>query len=171
MKTFIIGDTHFNHKNIIQLCNRPFPNINAMNEALIKNWNRVVGKGDIVYTLGDFALCNKEKIAYFLERLNGSKYLVKGNHDGYSIKTYMDLGFEKVYDKPIIYKDFYIFSHEPMFITNEMPYANCYAHVHNDPRYVDYSVNTFCASAERIGFTPIEIDKAIALMCSCEESS
>ena len=51
---FIIADAHLFHKNIINYCGRPFENVEEMNNTIIKNWNRVVGKHDIVYVLGDF---------------------------------------------------------------------------------------------------------------------
>ena len=41
---FIIGDPHFWHRAIINYCNRPFETVEEMNETLIKNWNKVVGK-------------------------------------------------------------------------------------------------------------------------------
>ena len=43
-KVFFTSDTHFKHANIIKFCERPFGSIEEMNEALIANWNRVVGK-------------------------------------------------------------------------------------------------------------------------------
>ena len=48
-KIFLIGDMHFMHRNIIKYCNRPFKDVEDMTEKLIKNWNSVVGKNDIVY--------------------------------------------------------------------------------------------------------------------------
>lgn len=54
--TFFTSDTHFNHANIIRFCNRPFKDVEQMNETLIANWNRVVGTNDIVFHLGDFCL-------------------------------------------------------------------------------------------------------------------
>ena len=80
-----------------------------------------------------------------------------GNHDGYNIKKYYEAGFEKVYDKPIIYQDFFfILSHKPLYITENMPYVNIFGHVHNNPEYTDYTSNTFCVSCERINYKPIE---------------
>jgi calcineurin-like phosphoesterase family protein len=49
MKFFFTADTHFNHDNIIEYCNRPFKNAEEMNDTLIINWNSVVGEHDTVY--------------------------------------------------------------------------------------------------------------------------
>jgi calcineurin-like phosphoesterase family protein len=51
-----------------------------MNEALVVNWNSVVKPEDVVYYLGDFSLAFRA-IELYSHRLNGTKYLVPGNHD------------------------------------------------------------------------------------------
>lgn len=136
-----------------------------MTEKLIKNWNSVVGKNDIVYVVGDFALCGKQKIIEIGNRLNGRKRLILGNHDGASIATYREAGFEFVYNHSIVLDDFYIISHIPMeSISVNAPFANVFAHVHDDPTYKDCSCRSFCVSAERINYTPIlfeDIKKSI----------
>lgn len=164
MKTFVIADTHFGHPNIIKYCDRPFVTTGEMDRQLIEKWNSVVGKDDIVYHLGDFALGNITKVSEYRKQLKGKIFLIQGNHDDYNIKRYYEAGFDKVYDKPIIYQDFFILSHRPLFVTESMPYANIYGHVHNNPEYTDYSSNTFCVSAERISYTPILFDEVIRLM-------
>lgn len=148
-KTFFIGDPHFFHENIIKYENRPFSNALVMNEALIKNWNKRAGKGDRVIVVGDFALANKEKIREVLSRLNGYKILVMGNHDGYNANFYREAGFDEVYKYPIIFNKFWIISHEPMYINENMPYVNIFAHVHSNPMYKDYTNQTICVSVER----------------------
>lgn len=79
--TFFTSDTHFGHENIIKFCKRPYANVEEMNEALIENWNKVVGKDDIVFHLGDFALGGSTVWNSTLDRLNGKIYLIFGNHD------------------------------------------------------------------------------------------
>lgn len=85
---YFISDTHFNHSNIIEYCNRPFNDIKEMNDTLINNWNSVVKKDDIVYHLGDFALADEEKLKELYSKLNGTIILIRGNHDGKSAKYY-----------------------------------------------------------------------------------
>lgn len=79
---YYTSDLHFGHKNIIQLTSRPFSSVEEMDEVLIKNWNNKVTKNDLVYILGDFTWYNSvEKNLKILERLNGTKHLILGNHD------------------------------------------------------------------------------------------
>ena len=78
---YFTADSHFNHANIIKFCNRPFNNVEQMNETLIDNWNQVVGKDDIVFHLGDFCLGGAAEWTKLLDRLNGKIYLILGNHD------------------------------------------------------------------------------------------
>ncbi|MCX6253807.1 MAG: hypothetical protein NTV31_04940 [Bacteroidia bacterium] len=50
-KTFLIADTHFGHKGIIEMCNRPFQNMRAMNRYMIRRWNECVKEDDLVFFL------------------------------------------------------------------------------------------------------------------------
>ena len=169
-KIFLIGDCHFGHHNIIKYCNRPFVDVEDMTRKQISYWNSVVGKNDIVYVVGDFALCGKQKIIEIGKQLNGRKRLILGNHDQASVNTYCEAGFEFVYNHPIVLDDFYIISHIPMVgISENTPFANIFAHVHDDPTYKDFSCRSFCVSAERINYTPINFEAIKKLMKAAEE--
>ena len=74
------SDLHLGHKNIVDLCNRPFRNVEEMDAALIENWNRKVREKDLVYLIGD-AVWDKRKLGFYMEQLSGKKILVVGNHD------------------------------------------------------------------------------------------
>ena len=81
MKKYIIADTHFNHKNIIDYCNRPFNDIDEMECEIINRWNNKVNSNDDVYILGDVFYRYKKDRADFLKKLNGRLHLIIGNHD------------------------------------------------------------------------------------------
>lgn len=83
---WVISDTHWFHKNIIEYNERPFENWEDMNEKMIEAWNNKVGKKDLVYHLGDLAMGNgmgpnHEHLVKLLNRLNGRIVLIVGNHD------------------------------------------------------------------------------------------
>ena len=52
-KVFFTGDLHFGHENVIAFDRRPFATVEEMDAELIRRWNNKVGKGDLVYLLGD----------------------------------------------------------------------------------------------------------------------
>ena len=160
-KTFFIADTHFGGENIRRYENRPFQNAEEMDEKLIANWNTVVGTEDTVYVLGDFSDYNDvEKEAEILKKLNGTKILVMGNHDRHrTAQDWREIGFFECYAMPVIYEGFFMLSHEPLYISTNMPYANLYGHVHANPSYKDASKQSVCVSVERIDYIPIEFEK------------
>jgi len=47
------SDTHFGHDRDFVWGVRGFKNVDEMNKEIIKRWNSVVAKDDIVYHLGD----------------------------------------------------------------------------------------------------------------------
>lgn len=94
--TFFTSDTHFNHANIIKFCNRPFKDVEQMNDVMIANWNSVIGKDDTGFHLGDFCLGGAAEWTKILDRLNGKIYLIMGNHDLKNIRQGFISRFEHV---------------------------------------------------------------------------
>lgn len=78
---YFTSDHHFGHKNIIQFSNRPFTDVDEMDEVLIQKWNEKVAPEDDVYHLGDVGLSSSGKLRKILDRLNGKIYLINGNHE------------------------------------------------------------------------------------------
>lgn len=92
METYIISDTHFNHKSMILQKWRHFKTVLGMNEYIIKMWNKTVGKDDLVYHLGDVALGGYTQYLEEIEpRLNGKIVYIKGNHDSNSLTPIQSL--------------------------------------------------------------------------------
>lgn len=94
---FVWSDTHFGHAAVIQYSARPFAHVSEMNEALIKNYNAVVGHNDTVLWVGDCFFTPVHVAAQILSEMNGKKLLVRGNHDG-SHGRMKRIGFHDVYD-------------------------------------------------------------------------
>lgn len=169
MNTFLISDTHFGHVGVTQFLNsdgsklRPWDNIEEMDEALVENWNKVVRPKDTVIHLGDVVI-NRRALPT-CARLNGTKLLVKGNHDVFRLEEYTpyfkDIFGAKQFDE-------YILTHIPVH-TRELGRfkGNVHGHLHSnvvtktvfdgswygqkevvDERYT-------CVSVEHIGYTPV----------------
>lgn len=161
MSVYLWADPHFGHKNIIKYENRPFSSVEEMDEALINNWNSVVSKDSIGIMLGDLSFHSISKTSDIVQRLNGTLWLITGNHDSASLELYKSMGFYHVYDKPVIYMDYFILSHKPLYINENMPYINIFGHVHSQKQYVDFSTQSYCVSVERIGYKPILFNQIV----------
>lgn len=81
MANFYISDLHIGHENILRFDNRPFADVNEMNNKLIENWNARVHSNDTVYILGDFIWVKESEWPSIVGSLAGNKVLIWGNHD------------------------------------------------------------------------------------------
>ena len=85
MNYFFTSDTHFDHKNLLNIIpelGRYFGNIDHYNETLIDAWNTWIENGDLVYHLGDFGFFKDvDRLEEIIKMLNGKIFLILGNHD------------------------------------------------------------------------------------------
>jgi calcineurin-like phosphoesterase family protein len=153
----MISDTHWSHKNIIDYCNRPFLDTNDMDRVMLEKWNSVVKKDDLVYHLGDVAFVNDGDFKKLMAKLNGRKFLICGNHDRKRATWYMENGFEWASRYPIIYDNFIILSHEPVFLNTNSVFANVHGHIHQCD-YDDHMGKHFNVSVEKLDYAPIRYD-------------
>jgi calcineurin-like phosphoesterase family protein len=94
---FFASDHHFGHANILNFKRddgvtplRVFEDVNHMNEYMVMQHNRVVGHNDKVYFLGDVTMARNAEGLKVLGRMNGTKILIKGNHDACKVSQYME---------------------------------------------------------------------------------
>ena len=80
-KIWFTSDTHFGHQKEFLWAPRGFNSIEEHDEAIIHNWNEVVGPNDDVYHLGDVMLNDNEHGLECLKKLNGKIHIIIGNHD------------------------------------------------------------------------------------------
>ena len=94
--TWFISDVHFGHSGVLyyhpqrreaagitleELQTNKKEAVRKHDEWLINLWNETIKKDDVVYFLGDFSWYNKEDTEKLLGKLNGKKFLIRGNHD------------------------------------------------------------------------------------------
>lgn len=167
-EVFFIADTHFDHSNILTFENngrrvRQFDSIEEMNDTIIYNWNSVVRKSnDVVYHLGDITL--KQSSLPILDRLNGRKFLVRGNHDTAKTSTYLKY-FEEVFSILPFKAHGLVLSHVPIHPSSlERWGVNVHGHLHTEnimlhlgANYYEKDPRYFCVSCEQINYTPISL--------------
>lgn len=151
------SDPHFGHNNMAVL--RGFKDFYHQDEHIICKWNETVKKKDTTWILGDITM---EKANYdILNRLNGYKRVVLGNHDqGNHTKILLNYvnsihGLTKIRFKK--YGSVFL-SHSPIH-PQELDYRvsfNIHGHVHEnsikDKRYIN-------VCAEVINYTPKTIEE------------
>ena len=151
---FMSSDLHLNHKNIIRYCDRPFKNVNDMNNTLVSNWNKMINPHDTVYYLGDLSFRNHTE--YWKSLLNGRIIYIKGNHDRFRAYPY----------KFIIYADMDFFlTHNPQNkISNQI--WTIHGHSHNNPHHplINHEDKTINVSCDVTNYTPINMDSIIDMI-------
>lgn len=99
--TFFASDHHLGHANIIKFTDnqgnalRAFASIEEHDEHIIAQHNKVVGQKDTIWFGGDVVI-NRRYLS-LIQRFNGRKRLVLGNHDIFKNKDYFNAGFEDLH--------------------------------------------------------------------------
>lgn len=127
-------------------------------ELIIKNWNNVVGKNDVVWFLGDFCFGRRDIVKQYKDRLNGICHMILGNHDNYSDKIYLDAGFRTVSRYPVILKGKFILSHAPLQNVKKLKsFYNIFGHVHSLKIFKNSTKRYSCVCLERSELTPARL--------------
>ena len=90
---FLVSDTHFGHAGVCRFMRndgvtklRPWTDPAEMDEFMVAAWNERVRPNDKVYHLGDVVMSRKS--LPIMNRLNGDKVLIRGNHDIFKDEDY-----------------------------------------------------------------------------------
>ena len=130
-----------------------------MNEYIIQKWNLVVNDKDIVYHLGDVGFGTLQQLKEIIARLNGTKILLKGNHDfKFGTNAWKEIGFSEVYKKKMIL-DNLLLTHAPTQDVGQNQ-INVFGHIHDKPldKIFDKK-NHICVSCDVTNYAPISIEE------------
>ena len=138
MTTWLTSDWHLGHRNIIKYCQRPYADVDTMNQDMIARHNGLVAGSDTVWVLGDVVMSSQ--FLPLVSRFNGRKILVPGNHDAAwrgtdkwrpeNVDKYLEAGFAEVIHEP-----------QPLRVggidvqLSHFPYL---ADTHDSPRFVQW---------------------------------
>lgn len=157
-KVFFTSDLHFGHENALRFDKRPFASVEEMDAELIRRWNTKVGKGDLVYVLGDMIWkSRKGEAEQIIRSLNGQIILIKGNHDRFlhNAKAKAALAGVKDYDDICVTledgtKRRCILSHYfiPMYNGHRHKTIHLHGHSHKtDESVMEYMISAFLNGA------------------------
>lgn len=165
---YYTADLHLCHKNIIDICIRPFKDIDQMNNTIIQNWNKKINNKDTVYIIGDIAYPKNTddviQVIKLLKRLNGNKILIQGNHDWRLLKN---IEFCELFKIITIYKEIkdndrrVVLFHYPIEDWNYQRYGSYHIHGHVHDNIVINIPNRFNAGVDVQNFYPVTLDELI----------
>jgi calcineurin-like phosphoesterase family protein len=166
MSIFLISDNHFDAYPYLykvfprnELCkydntlleNR-LKNNDLINKEMINGWNSVVSDDDLVISIGDFCYTDPRP---WLDKLNGNKIMLRGNHDnwceGYAGDWHMILEYKKM--------RFYV-THDPAYVPRDWKEWVIHGHHHNMPGFpfINGDRKNINVACELVDYTPVDID-------------
>lgn len=111
---------------------RPFQSTKEMDQRMIEEHNKLVKPSDHWYCLGDISMMRPRFVREQVTAMNGHKRLIRGNHDIFKSKEYMEVGFEELYG--MRYIDGICFTHFPIHPRSVGRYAGVvHGHIHDGP--------------------------------------
>jgi calcineurin-like phosphoesterase family protein len=171
-RTWFTSDLHFNHKNIIRFSNRPFANVDEMNEAMISNWNELVDPQDDIYMLGDFAFVNKKsQVENLFRRLNGHIHWIFGNHDK-SFRNSEGCAWSGDYKEIKVGTQKFVLSHYPMVSWNGqyrgtiMLHGHCHGNLKHDGTKLRLDVGVDCWD-----WKPVSVEQILSEIDSIKKNN
>lgn len=149
-----MGDTHFDHANIIKYCQRPFADVKAMNDAILANL-KVIAPDDIFYFMGDLNMGKGSRV-WWLSQLPGKVTFIKGSHDR-GIHPPEFNGIKVLYSQ-IVAVDGLLFRliHDPNQMTNWDGWT-IHAHVHNTAPFINRELKRVNVAVEATDYKPINL--------------
>ena len=165
MTKYLISDLHLGHEAIIRHCDRPFADVDEMNETLIDNWTSVVDTDDIVVFLGDLGRFAEEtSLRRWIDELSGRVIFVEGNHD--SPDPYVGgLNTHRHYELSHGDRTFCC-THDPADVPRSWDGWTLHGHHHDDDAYpfVDPVSRRVNLSVEVIGYRPLRLDDLLGYL-------
>jgi len=144
-------------------------------EWLVKEvFNKYIKRNHSVYILGDLSMAKRQEAEKFIDRLNGDKFLILGNHDKNidtstrfaQITQIKDFRFKR----PGIDINISL-CHYPMASWDKKPHGawHLYGHVHGRYKNPGLSLDVGIDNAE-IGWRPINLYEVIQIMADKEKT-
>lgn len=158
MNYWVISDTHFDHDNILIIGSRPL----NCDEMVLKNMERI-RPNDVLIHLGDLCLGRDQIWSERMSTFGIKRWLVRGNHDNWSVGKYLKYGWDFVSDAIVLESFGYkiLLSHKP--IVGNWFDVNIHGHlhrgIHREAMLKDGK--HFLFSLENLGYKPVSLEKIL----------
>jgi calcineurin-like phosphoesterase family protein len=160
---WLVADWHFGERRLNMMC-RPFSSTEEHDRALINNHNRCVKPDDVVLCVGDVTSIDAPHCLPLVGQLNGTKILIRGNHD----EPHSDSDLREYFAFVIGNGEGLKFEYEniPLFATHYPTQGlqdrfNIVGHVHGAWRF---QLNMLNVGVDNFGFAPCDISRVPMLM-------
>lgn len=183
-RLFVIADTHFGweaactrHTRDDGAPLRPFAHADEADAVMIERWNALVKPNDHVWHLGDVAV--RRRGLALVKQLNGHKRLVRGNHDIWRTRDFLNAGFEEIHGCKVISPNTQqgimgaVLTHIPIH-PGSLPRwgLNVHGHTHankvfnlfpsnGQPDWSVYDRRYVCVSVEQTNYAPVPLDELL----------
>jgi calcineurin-like phosphoesterase family protein len=160
MKRFVTADWHIGEDRM-EIMQRPFKDQREMIEVMVERHNAIVAPDDLVYVVGDVCYQKYPEFLAEVDRFNGKKIVIRGNHDRVFTDDQLLKHFQQVVPEgeglelDVNGINCYL-THYPSCGSEDM--FNLVGHIHGAWKFQLNSVNI---GVDANHFSPHDLDKAI----------
>lgn len=167
---FVTSDLHFGHDRPFVYNPRLYQSIEEHDDDIVRRWNSIVGPEDEVYILGDLMLNDNENGIDCLNRLNGIKHFIIGNHDTHTrVCLYEENGLiNEGYATILRYRKYrFYLSHYPTVTSNvddkslHQMTLNLFGHTHQLTNFYEDKYCMYHVGVDSHNCYPVSLDTVI----------
>ena len=163
---FFTADIHLLHPKIVDICSRP-TTVEEHDQWIISRINEKVSKHDTLYILGDISMASKEKTEKLLDKINGNKILIVGNHDN-NILTSTRFGEVKqiknfTFNSPSYPNIHIVLCHYPIASWDRKVHGSFHLHGHTHNRFQNTGLS-FDVGVDAQNYYPISLEEVLDKM-------
>lgn len=172
MKIWLSSDYHLNHDKEFIWKARGFKSVEEMNEAIITRNNELVSPEDTLIICGDLMLGGADKLEEglaLLNRMNGRKLVVGGNHDTTARReAYLKAGIPVFDAYAFTYRKYHFYaSHYPTLTGNlekeslKQVTCNLFGHTHQTTNFYNEIPFIYHVGVDSHNCYPVHLDTVI----------
>lgn len=185
---FFTSDLHLGHEGAIEFTERPFADVQEMNDTLIRNINDVVNPADELWILGDFSYKVSREDTRCLRNQIACRHvhLITGNHDRDYSNDHIFQSVQNYKELKTVYGKFVLF-HYPILEWSSAHYGSVHLHGHihstgqynrdnlhkkyisrfpegHAPKHEDLNLRIYDVGVDANDYHPVSIEQIAKLM-------